>query len=69
LQIVIADEKESDIHSIFEVIYDFIESAVEPHGFVADYDKETEVLSPMTLEIDLKKLTLDKQQVESEERY
>lgn len=69
MQIVIADEKQSDIHSIFEVIYNFIESAVEPHGFVVDYDRETEALSPMTLAIDLKKLTLDKQQVESEERY
>jgi hypothetical protein len=52
------------------VIYNFIDSAVEPHGFVVDYDKPTGALSPTTLELDLKNLSLENHHlVESEERY
>ena len=73
LQIVIADEKQSDIQSIFEVIYDFIDQAVEPHGFVPDYDREEaegyEILSPSTLDCDFKKLSLKKTQTELEGLY
>jgi hypothetical protein len=60
LQLVVPDEKVEAISSLFEQIYKFIDEAIVPEGFKYEDEDFDDTISPTSIELAFKNLTLEK---------